>query len=972
MPENSAGFTSGPLEQHVDTQTTANSTVLESLSPLLGFFRTAADPFSTQALWRHTVGQQDIMTGVVLFAMPYMHHYKVQLDNGPVVAAIGLSSGPLMPFGATATDIFSPGSNILLLWPSNSQYPFIVGGAPYLCGDDKKNLAAVLQMGGNAEVVGQRGYRELPSQLVMDGQIQNYGCGRPLDSSSFEHSISTETGTSFLLDPYQIALSVNEGCGLFLNWFGNYAKLRGFSLDIESYSEHVHQRADEGENFSFRGGIVYPWEAAGQSEYGKEFTETRSPKDYQLDPEVPYGSIDLPGEPDNDLVPIYRYMEYGGYHGQGHLRMVSLPSAPFNGRHRNPAHDGSSGPDYGLFQESIALDGSYTVRSAKSLLFSKYCLIPSPRRSYDTEDTDGGSSARMQSNSRGAWDPAVGGKKKLMKNYAFSGVKPDCTGIDNPDTDCPAKHAVTGDLEIEKDSVPDSEHNLLKVVGVLDLLSYNYNWRIAHPFWYHHDYSGMQESDLVEAEDAKLDRATIKLQFDMLADRSYMAQPEASKLEIDHRYGDVDYFRTISYINMLDDGSVLIGDGYGAQIVMSGGQIRLEAPGEIMLQPGTRVVTLCDEFHVRAKSNIELSSSTKDVRIKAEVNMQLLSGNGGEGGMLIENKSDGRGHQYQDLIGDQVKDNGITILAKDSEIGVIGKDTYIRSGAGGSTGDIVLDTQGNGNLKTYSNAVHIFEETGVSIWESPNIGTTVEEEWRATHRFHRTESWVSSPFSARGDLSTTQGDLITDKNIYAGNNIAAGNQLAHYKGNYVGDLSQGDEGTNVADIVSKRNIKVEEGHSKLLGMGYDAFNGISERYYQKDQLGNNSFIKETIGFSFNDKSDNSYGYSSFVLLETRWQQWSRMRLAEGGKEWKEKFVKYQGAELYPWPGKENWVLKGAEQDGCWRAYAEHKYFDPVSGYGKIPYPPLVKAEMDVFLKEDGTKSGDFPAPDKNYLLIGGE
>jgi hypothetical protein len=964
MPENSASFTSGPLEQHVDTQTTANSTVLESLSPLLGFFRTAADPFATQALWRHTVGQQDIMTGVVLFSMPYMHHYKVQLDNGPIVAAIGLSSGPLMPFGATATDIFSPGSNILLLWPSNSQYPFIVGGAPYLCSDDKKNLAAVLQMGGNAEVVGQRGYRELPSQLVMDGQIQNYGCGRPLDSSSFEHSISTETGTSFLLDPYQIALSIDEGCGLFLNWFDNYTKLRGFSLDIESFAEHVKQRADEGENFSFRGGIVYPWEAAGFSQPGKDFTETRSPKDYQLDPEVPYGSIDLPDEPDNDLVPIYRYMEYGGYHGQGHLRMVSLPATGINNdRRRTPSHEGL---DYGLFQESIALDGSYTVRSAKSLLFSKYCLIASPRRRYETEDTAGGSSARSFPSRHG---PTL--------NYAFSGVEPKhCPECEDR---VPPKHSVAGDLQIDAEKVAGSEHNLLKVAGVLDLLSYNYNWRIAHPFWYHKDYDDMQENDLAnnaqnDQHSDPPDRATIKLQFDFLADRSYMAQPEPSKLFIDDRYGEVDYFRSISYMKMEDDGSVLIGDGYGAQIVMSGGQIRLEAPGEIMLQPGTRVVTLCDEFHVRAKSNIELSSSTKDVRIKAEANMQLLSGNGGEGGMLIENKSESRGHQYQDLKGDQVKDNGITILAKDSEIGVLGKDTYIRSGAGGSTGDIILDTQGNGNLKTYSNAVHIFEETGISIWESPNIGTSVEEEWRATHRFHRTESWVSSPFSASGDLSTTEGNLITDKNIYAGNNIAAGNQLAHYKGNYVGDLSQGDQGTNVADIVSKRNIKVEEGHSKLLGMGYDAFNGISERYYQKEQLGNNSFIKETIGFSFNDKDENSYGYSSFVLLETRWQQWSRIQLAEGGKEWKEKFVKYQGDELYPWPGKENWVLKGAEEIGCWRAYEAHKYFDPVDGVGRragsSEWLPSDEAELNGFIRESG--GNIHPAPDKNYLLIGGE
>ena len=70
-----------------------------------------------------------------------------------------------------------------------------------------------------------------------------------------------------------------------------------------------------------------------------------------------------------------------------------------------------------------------------------------------------------------------------------------------------------------------------------------------------------------------------------------------------------------------------------------------------MLMSGSRVVTLAKEAIIRAKGSVDISSNENDVRIKAEKNMQLLAGNSGSGGMLLESKGQGSIQGYGGLIG---------------------------------------------------------------------------------------------------------------------------------------------------------------------------------------------------------------------------------------------------------------------------------------------------------------------------------
>lgn len=907
----------------------------------------AADTQGTGAVIRSSIQDTSITVGEIVFSLPYMHHYKVQIGGGaqPYQDAILLNNSPSVPLGSRESSLLPAGTSVCLLKIPGFSYHVILGSIPAQCTNDKYNVAQILQLGGNASVRKQDGYCELFNVLQDGGDINHFGAARPLDGNIFEYSISTETGVSLLLDPYQVALSINESCGLFLNWWDSYTKLTGFSLDIESYTEHIRQRYDEGENVYIRGHITYPWEATGNYKYGTDFTTENEASDYQTKKDKPYGYYDLP-EGEEDLAPIYRYMEYGGYLGQGYTRMLMKPAKESGKRKYSENND----PDYGLWQESVALDGSYTMRSAKSIYIGKYLLIPVPKRKKMMEDQKDGDDLRKS-------------------NYRFS-------------------NEFGGDKthKVKDITVEGATRNLLRVSGVLDLLTYNYNWKSTHPFYYHeNDYKFWEESKL---EDLK--KAQAKLNYGSMtsAPFGYLKEPESEELKIDERYNNVEYFQSMSYLTFLEDGGIALGDGYGSQLTMTGGKISLEAPGDIMIMPGAKAITFCDEMFVRARNNIEFSSSNKDVRLKAQKNMQLLSGNGGEGGMLIQNKGSGAAkHEYKGNYGDEVKDAGITLLAKNSEVGVLSHSVYIRGGADPSssedpsppnpsvshdaskgdlplgdysvpttkdslpitTASITLDAgQGEAPIQCYSKTFSFFNSQGVHMWHAPKgkDGGNFE----ASHMFAKNTSIIGGSLMVKKGVCVSDGSIIVRKGLFTEGSVMAGGSVGTKgKNQHLVDMS-----TAIPKIASALD-KCDEGFNKHKDLGEPYWEGaIKGQYYDPESaLGNETLFNTNMGFSFNDRP-NAVGYGlkdTWGLLEARWQQYVRLELASGGSGWTESAVTYQGNQLYPYPGNKLWTGDKFQQ------IEELTMYDAKEGYatdrkgGKYEEPKLSKFEKE---KADGT------------------
>jgi hypothetical protein len=810
-----------------------------------------------------------IRIGRVLLALPYVHCYKIQLSGrqGTCIAT-ATTNHSNMPLGVRAGEVIPPNSTVLVWKPNTGTLAYIIAVLPTPTMHDAFNASDLIQQGGNSGPKKVEAYRNIPKSTRNAHGWVPQSSGRPMDGLIGEYSRMSETGIGLLIDSFQTYLRVNEVCGLWLNYFDSYAKLAGLALTIQSYCEHNFQFYDEGENFGLKGYATYPWEATGMYNSGEKFSVTNEAEQVQLDKEFPFALEDIEN---HAQTPIYRLTDYTGYLGQGFNRTLMKPARE-SGRRLLTDNEN----DTGLFQELLALDGGYTLRSAKQVTLAKYPLIPNPRRRRQIEDARG---------------------DDLTENneYRFSGK----FGGGDP-------HVVR-DWD---DSEVSELRNLMRPAGVQDLLAHHYNWKSTHPFEYHTgDYEYPEENEGNNLNSVKFHRGRLR--------RAYVTAGHATSLQIDERYGNVKYYNTASFVSLTEDGSILIADGYGSQITMTGGQIRLEAGGDVMLMSGSRVVTLGKEAIIRANDSVDISSSHKDVRIKAERNLQVLGGNSGSGGVLIESKGKGIRQDYEQKIGEDVAASGIVLLSRSGSVSTLTETIYLRSGVqegnAEGTGSIIMDcANGRSTLMSYAQSHAFFNSQGLGIWHSP-VGQD-EINIDKSHFFGPSFAKINGPtVMSKSVVICEGGSLGVDNNIFAKGNIIALKAMACFQAK-VG----GSETNNIPEDVNNfidEFCTLAEGVTEFALPFFEAF--YTSFAWQEKQPGNTELLNNQIGFSYRDSSSRGgrvydYDDGQFFLLETRWQQLERVGLVSGGgSTWTEKPVAYQGNELYPWPGKQHWVDRDA-------------------------------------------------------------
>ena len=121
-----------------------------------------------------------------------------------------------------------------------------------------------------------------------------------------------------------------------------------------------------------------------------------------------------------------------------------------------------------------------------------------------------------------------------------------------------------------------------------------------------------------------------------------------------------------SMVSLEQDGSIIIRDAWGSEIVMKGGNITISCPGNLELRPGKSVIALGGhDVVIKGRKSVDVVATENDVRIKAEKNLQLYSS---DGGILVESNSPERGQAYKDAEGEQVISSGIVLKAKKSRI----------------------------------------------------------------------------------------------------------------------------------------------------------------------------------------------------------------------------------------------------------------------------------------------------------------
>ena len=135
-----------------------------------------------------------------------------------------------------------------------------------------------------------------------------------------------------------------------------------------------------------------------------------------------------------------------------------------------------------------------------------------------------------------------------------------------------------------------------------------------------------------------------------------------------------------------EDGSVIVRDAWGSEIVMLGGNIQLSCAGNVMLLPGHSQLTVAgDDIVQKAQNSIDIHASEHDVRLSAARNMEIVGG-GDEsdysGGVVIEARGkiqNGPTPWDGENKGENAKVRGITLRSKNQSVVVDGRYVNLRS-----------------------------------------------------------------------------------------------------------------------------------------------------------------------------------------------------------------------------------------------------------------------------------------------------
>lgn len=840
---------------------------------------------SAQLRQQLLAGTNPIVKGTVIHPLPSLHWYKVQLGSGlgTIAARFGMPGGGT-PAGARSLAMARPNDDVLVLVPKGVPGIILCVIPPGVT--DKRLVVSDWILQGSGAGVLREDAHKFPSQgTYKGGGVVNWGINRPIDQTGEEAGWITASGLAILIDEWMAMVRVNEQCGLFMTLEDSWLRLAGIQLLVESAIHEEEAGDDEGESRYFRGIATYPWEAIGLPEPGSRLTVT-DPDDGSVQYKSHKGKRDL-AVPDQQ--PAYRYVEHGGYLGQGGFRAVVLPA-------QKARTYGDTTPDLGLFRETVGLDGAYTLLSAKSVHIGKRCTIVVPKQTAPIE--------------HGLGDDAAAG------NYKFS-----------------SKFGSGDDHKVGEVQVSGELQSLRKVAGVADLIAYATNWQALHPFHYHTaDYSTPQEKAL-----SPFTRSQEKLNYGPLATGGFMSEPRAVRVKVDHRYGQVSYYQRESFLRFEDDGSVQLGGGGGETLVFSNGNGRLSMPGRMEIVAGTDVTVFAGGATITTKGSIDIASD-KDVRIKSERNLQVLSGNSGQGGMLFESKGKGSSQKYENLYGEDVQSSGIVFKASQGVCAMLGRDIYLRTGGEGlGEGDILLDaSRGKRRCQIFGREFNVYSQKAVSFFYGPvDSNSTVEK----VYYFGNTTAIFDVTLLLKNQL-INYGDssgIITKGGVYGLKSFATAGVMADKKGMFLGKVPAGFAGilTTAADQAKTATDKLKEAGKKLHELT------IVQQYYQSGQMGDDKLIA-SLAFSFRDppKGREQYGVKDLKWVESRWQQMARFGLATGGIVWAPKPVVYQGAQTRPFPGQKKW-----QSEKAFLRLASETMYDSANGTAKDRPTPYESPEL---------------------------
>lgn len=829
--------------------------------------------------------------GWIMDGTPIANCYRVHLEKGftPIIAtACSGTSG--VAFGATEINTYAPGTCVIVMVHDKQFKGFILGAVPNVLDIGKRAYHEYISQASRKRVDDvHKKYLKQPQS----GQMVDYSAWRAWDATlASEWGAITSTGAGVTLDDFMVRVSMNEFCGIYGFYHDSLLRVAGYNMQVWTAGSERESIMDQAECNDTQGYSPYPWEAMGMLMPG-EMIEEYQPADYQCALAKPYYAH---WENKHEFQqPYHRTQQFYGYLGQGSRSVIHAPpdglerwtydgkkggtgdkpydskietdagTAPDCGSGADKLTDHDPKPAYGLREENTAQDGRLFIASAKGIVLSKRILLPMPQRVKRPEDYKEGDEA-----------------EKNYKAASKYGSGPD--------------HSITGTIKTTDNDYP----NLQRAAAVLDLHGYLFNYAGLHPFYWHaKDYKTWEQQEL---EYAEYNQKIPKFQ-DLAGSKMYLKEEEPKTFKIDHRYeqaGDQKFYETESFVSLLEDGGVVIGDGYGAEIRMSGGCVFISAPGDVWLKGGRDVQTWAgNDIIQKAYKSVDISATEKNVRIKAERNVMVLAGNDSsdkEGGILLESRMKTLDYDFEQG-GDEVKFAGIVMRAPNANVVSLAHQIYLRTGGGGSSikpGNITIDAgKGEKEIVTKSNNFYEYLKQGgrhYQFFGGQDVGGT-----KKSNMFSENFTLLTGPLGIDKDL-ILNGSVLCKGSVLASKGhilTSAAAKGAIFVGPCDGDCqSQVNKGIDqIRDLIDKELPQTGNQIDQQM---------VKSLWYEEKKAGNDR-VMDIAEFSF--RTDDDYNIPDFVLYEDRWQQMARLGDSSPEK-WTEKPVKVKtGDDSFPFPGK---------------------------------------------------------------------
>lgn len=782
-----------------------------------------------------------LLTGVVVSVMPGLNMVEVSMASVGLRKAIVLGGNATadLAFGANTISAMVPGCAVACWVPYTDGAVYVIGTLPSVISLAQYAVPDFILMGS---AVGQvEDIRRFHDNTPHGVENRTTGAADQLPG---DWGTMSSLGIGVIASHFHAQLRASDNCGLWAFYFDNLLRMHGYNL--EQFTSATEHRVfnDEGEVHDVLFRAKYPWEALGLLEPGNAMTseagtwEAGNPRAY-YEPQK------------DDQTGAWRHHEYRGFLGDIYREQIALPAPQFKSDPCSHSDQKEGTPYSGLAEVTKTADGRIGIRSAKEIIICKYGLLPVPGQANPPDH-----------HKDGDWN----------QNYKAS----DKFG--------------TGSLPEQKEWKWETEEGDVRSGCLLDYLAYTFNWyKLANFAGHTKDWNVPEESD--SGEHIGITRGTIdpsKLQPLSSTFWADMPTKRAGK-EVDHRMNDVDYYESMSGLSFLDDGSVIIEDGWGSQIIMSRGNITITAAGDVFTRPGRSfTVWAPGDAVVRAGRSVDITASKRDVRIKAQKNMHILAGNDTDGnttgGILLESRAKSTSMDFEAGVGEEVQSSGVMIKAQNSHFATWSTDCYIGIHKIDEKEPkfIVLDAyDGKKDIITKSrNFYNMLNSNGMVAFDFGSSGQS--------DIFTKEATLLESKYMVHEGTGLFNGSLVASGTVGGAQVVYGGLKPIKVQPAGPGLAAQVRAATVSADIQKSYA-------SDALNTLDDVAISGSGRYGDPD-----TYTK--VGFSLRSTEQYRGVGTDFTFFSARWQQ----MLEESGspETWKEPEVTAPtGDKTYPMPGR---------------------------------------------------------------------